>query len=481
MPRSLSPSAGRQGTSAPPAATVAIAGAGGFVGRHLVARLRGIHPLLALGRAAPGPAEGEVTWRRADLFSAGSTRAALQGADVAVYLVHSMMPSSRLFQGSFHDTDLLLADNFARGCARAGVRRILYLGGLVPEHGYVSPHLESRREVEGVLRATGLPVTVLRAGMIVGPGGSSFAILRSLVELLPVMVLPRWTQSQAQAVHVDDVVEVLARAVDDEAFAGQTVDVVNGERITYEALLREMAAALGLRRWMVRVPIASTGFSKRWVQLFGRSSRELVSPLIDSLLCDLPQLPPGPLVAGLIRYPTFRTMLVEMTAASPAPAPTSRRAEDRSVRSVQRLPRVPGHDARWIADEYLRWLPRFLRSLLRAEARGRRVEFTLFFLRAPLLILEFVDEPEAPDRAKLHVVGGLLTRSTTSAWLEFRQVDHRAFTLSALHEFVPALPWPLYRLTQAPVHAWVMASFGRHLARAQDLTGDGETSQPPSP
>jgi uncharacterized protein YbjT (DUF2867 family) len=463
---------------------VAIAGAGGFVGRHLVARLRGTHALLALGRAAPGPAEGAVAWRRADLFSAGSTRAALQGADVAVYLVHSMMPSSRLFQGSFHDTDLLLADNFARACARAGVQRILYLGGLVPEQGYVSPHLESRREVEGVLRGTGLPVTVLRAGMIVGPGGSSFAILRSLVEKLPVMVLPRWTQSQAQAVHVDDVVEVLARAVDDPAFAGQTLDVVNGERITYEALLREMAAALGLRRWMVRVPIASTGFSKRWVQLFGRASRELVSPLIDSLLCDLPQLPPGPLVAGLIRHPTFRSMLAEAEAGAapaptPVPPPARPRVEDRTVRSVQRLPRVSGHDARWIADEYLRWLPRFLRSLLRAEARGHRVEFTLFFLRAPLLILEFVEEAADPDRAKLHVVGGLLTRSTTTAWLEFRQVDHRAYTLSALHEFVPALPWPLYRLTQAPVHAWVMAAFGRHLEAAR--SGEGRSGPLPSP
>jgi uncharacterized protein YbjT (DUF2867 family) len=461
-------------------AKVAIAGASGFVGAQLIERLRGEHQVRALGRRAGA---GPVEWRRADLFSAGSTRSALEGIEVAYYLVHSMLPSTRLFQGTFHDTDLLLADNFARACAAAGVRQIIYLGGLLPASGYVSPHLASRGEVEGVLASTGVPVTVLRAGMVVGPGGSSFEILTALVRRLPVMILPRWTRSQSQAVFVDDVVAVLAGALDHPGFLGRTLDLVNGERLTYEQMLREVALALGLRRPMLRVPIASTGFSKLWVGLFGSASRELVSPLIDSLLCDLPQGPPAPQVAALIRYPTFRAMLGEALARpAPPPRPAAPPASGApTVRSIQRLPPLPGRDAAWIGEEYMRWLPRFLRGLLRVRTEGARVEFVTPLLRAPLLVLELIPPASDSERVKFHLVGGLLTRTTTTGWLEFRQVDRKQYTLAAIHEFVPALPWLLYRVSQAVVHLWVMEAFGRHLARDRGPELDLSARPPASP
>jgi uncharacterized protein YbjT (DUF2867 family) len=163
-----------------PRPRVAIAGASGFVGSHLVPALREQFDVIALARQPRDTVDG-VAWRACDLFSTSSTRAALEGVDVAIYLVHSMMPSSRLFQGSFHDTDLLLADNFVRACLHHGVKQIIYLGGLVPEEGFVSQHLQSRHEVEEVLQLSGIPVTALRAGMVVGAGGSSFEILSSLV------------------------------------------------------------------------------------------------------------------------------------------------------------------------------------------------------------------------------------------------------------------------------------------------------------
>ena len=138
---------------------VVVAGASGFVGAQLVRELAGgAHDVVALSRGPIAGLPPSVAWRSADLFSARSTAEALADADVAVYLVHSMMPSTRLFQGDFHDTDLLLADNFARACVARKVRRVVYLGGLVPE-GHVSRHLASRLEVGDVLRGTGLPVT----------------------------------------------------------------------------------------------------------------------------------------------------------------------------------------------------------------------------------------------------------------------------------------------------------------------------------
>ena len=460
----------------PPRLTIAIAGATGFVGSHLIDRLRGAHDVVALTRTARPPREG-VRFRECDLFSSTSTHAALRGVDVAFYLVHSMMPSSRLFQGDFYDTDLLLADNFAKACAHEGVRQIVYLGGLVPGSGYVSRHLASRLEVEGVLQSSGLPVTCLRAGMVVGPGGSSFEILRSLVARLPWMILPKWTQSAGQAIFIDDVVEVLAASLDDPALHGATLDVVNGESLSYEDLLRATAEALGKRRTMIPVPIASTGFSKRWVQLFSGASHELVSPLIDSLQCDLPQLEPRPEVARYVRYSTFASMLEETLrrsareegkeASSTPRTRLRKRHVAPTVRSIQRLPALPDHDARFVSDEYIRWLPQLFRPLIRVERvpDTQRVTFSLALVPRPLLELELIDLGPDRSRDKFHIVGGLLSKTTDTGWLEFRQVANKRYTLSAIQEFVPSLPWLIYLASQAPLHAWVMRRFGEHLAR----------------
>ena len=154
---------------------VAIAGAGGFVGAALTARLvaDGVR-VIALGRAAPapsGPGDAMIERRQADLFSLLQVELALAGADVGVYLVHSMMPAAQLTQGRFDDLDIVLADNFARAARAQGLKRIVYLGGLIPTSRHdLSRHLESRLEVERVLGSTGIPVTTLRAGLIVGPG-----------------------------------------------------------------------------------------------------------------------------------------------------------------------------------------------------------------------------------------------------------------------------------------------------------------------
>ncbi len=453
----------------PPRPCVAVTGASGFVGSHLLPALADRFRVIALGRH-PRPGPENVEWRTCDLFSASSTRDALAGVDVAIYLVHSMMPSSRLFQGSFHDTDLLLADNFARACRAHGVKQIIYLGGLVPDTGYVSPHLQSRQEVEAVLQATGIPVTCLRAGMVVGPGGSSFEILHALVERLPWMVLPRWTRSLGQAVFIDDVVAVLSAAVQAPAFLGKTLDLVNGEALTYADLLRKTATALGKRRLMLPVPIASTGFSKRWVQLFSGASHELISPLIDSLQCDLPQPTPVEPIASLITYRRFEDMLAEtLRRARPKPASARPAAGHReaTVRSIQRLPSLPERDARFISNQYMAWLPRFFRAIIRVRPLpgSPRVTFSLLGLPWPLLVLELIGEGSDSARDKFHIVGGLLSKTTTTGWLEFRQVSHRRHTLAAIHGFVPALPWLVYRLSQAPVHAFVMRCFGRYLAR----------------
>lgn len=449
---------------------IAIVGASGFVGSHLLKRFAETqHDIIALTRTKPSPLPSNATWRKIDLFSAQSTTKALKDVDVAIYLVHSMIPSSRLFQGDFHDTDLLLANNFAHACVFHKVKRILYLGGVMPE-GYISPHLASRLEVEEVLRSTGVCTTILRAGMIVGPGGSSFEILKTLVQRLPWMILPEWTKRSTQAIFIDDVVTVIAKAAQEDVFGGKTLDVVSGESLNYKTLLHTTARALGLKRLMIPVPIKSVGFSKFWVRTFGHSTKELVSPLVDSLLCDLPQIKPDLLIEPLIAYKTFDAMVkasLERESAIPQKKAMRTMPLPHSVRSVQRLPALPNHDCHWLVREYMAWLPRFFSNLLRVElsADQRTVSFYLFPLRKALLILQYSRESTSGDAQALDIIGGLLAKEKQTGWLEFNQVCDRRYTLAAIHDFVPSLPWPLYRLTQAPMHQFVMTAFGRYLRR----------------
>ena len=160
--------------------TVAITGANGFVGRALIEALGDRFHIVGLTRGIPGAAQRKsddnIEWRSCDLYSMLDAEEGLKGVDYAFYLVHSMMPSARLTPAKFEDLDLLLADNFARAAEKNGVKQIVFLGGITPQTSELSAHLRSRLEVELALGSRSTPVTAIRAGLIVGPGGSSFTI-----------------------------------------------------------------------------------------------------------------------------------------------------------------------------------------------------------------------------------------------------------------------------------------------------------------
>ena len=198
--------------------SLVIAGATGFVGQAVARKLASRAERLDLVGLTRGRREAVGDWDRlvsCDLFSLKDVERALVGARFALYLVHSMLPSARLVQGRFSDLDLICADNFGRAAAKAGVEQIVYLGGLIPElpAGELSDHLSSRLEVEAALGAHGVPVTTLRAGMVIGPGGSSFEILTRLVRRLPAMVLPKWSERICQAIDLETVAALLDYAV----------------------------------------------------------------------------------------------------------------------------------------------------------------------------------------------------------------------------------------------------------------------------
>ncbi|MGB0454816.1 MAG: NAD(P)H-binding protein [Bacteriovoracaceae bacterium] len=446
---------------------IGIAGASGFIGKKLISFLGKEAGLIkAMSRTNKTQKEG-VEWVQTDLFSFESSRKALSDVDVAIYLVHSMLPSSRLFQGNFQDTDLLLADNFANACKVNGVKQIIYLGGVLPEK-VTSKHLESRREVEDVFKATKIPLTILRAGMVVGNGGSSFEILKNLVMNLPGMILPKWTQNRTQAIFIDDLLNVIKTAIGDERFYDKTFNVVNGEDITYEELIRETAVYFNKKQKMFFVPINYLSLSKFWVKTFGESELSLVSPLIDSLQCHFPRLNPSEEIENLIRYKTFRDMLKNVDKTKTRKK-KSYFQEENSVRSIQRL-KNQNLDQEGISNEYLEWLPQKMNGLIVAVKKNNHVYFKLRGFGPPLLILERIKDEKNLKRIKFHIVGGLLSKTKNTGWLEFRIVAEGKYTLSSINEFVPSLPWYVYRLTQAPLHAFIMNEFSKYLNEKRETS-----------
>ncbi len=467
--------------STPPPARprIVIAGATGYVGRALVAALVPDHDVIALTRDARGRTSTETTtWRSCDLFSLRDAEAALAGADAAFYLVHSMMPSARLTQGRFDDMDLICADNFARAAKSNGLRHIVYLGGLLPppEDSELSRHLESRHEVEVTLGSHGVPVTSLRAGLVVGAGGSSFEMMARLVGRLPIMVGPRWMRSKSQAVALSDVITLLRFALAHPELAGKAYDIGCPDVLSYADTLRVAGSVLGRHTRVLTLPVRTAKLSLLWVTVITGTPSSLVRPLVESLqhdlvardgmvLAKLAGLEPMPLREAIARA------VAEGTDRAVKKRPPQRAKEARAeppshVRSVQRLPLPPGRDATWVAKEYMRWLPQFMAPILRVDVDEEQVcRFYIGWVKTPLLVLAFAPERSTETRQLFRVRGGLLTRVLpgTRPRLEFRAVLDGKWILAAIHDFVPSLPWYVYTATQAIAHLWVMNGFRRHL------------------
>ena len=266
-------------------ARVLVLGASGYVGTHLVPRLveRGHQVRAASRRRETLEARGwdDVEIVAADVLDEGSLGPALEGVEVAYYLVHSMAAGR-----DFAKLDRAGAEHFREAAASAGVRRIIYLGGLQPPEA-ASPHLASRRETGEVLRGGAVPVTEIRAGVVVGPGSAAFEVIRDLVYHLPVMVTPRWVRSRSQPIALDDLLEYLVRVPDLAETSGRTYDAVGPETLTYQDLLHQFARVVGRRMWVVPVPVQSPRLSSYWLDLVTAVPASVARPLVDGLKHDL--------------------------------------------------------------------------------------------------------------------------------------------------------------------------------------------------
>lgn len=454
--------------------TLAIAGATGFIGRWFIERYQRQYHIIGLSRSHMqlDPDYTWAEWRQVDLFSITSTEQALAGADYALYLVHSMSPSTRLSQGSFEDMDLLLADNFARAADRCGVQQIVFVGGLLPEDEPVedySRHLRSRREVEVTLASTGVPLTTLRAGIIVGAGGSSFNMIERLVRRLPVLICPAWCQSETHPIALDDTLKIIDYCLGRESTYDRAIDIGGAETTTYMNMLATVADLMNKERVIRPVRFFTAGLSTLWVSTLTQTSSHLVKPLVQSLRHRMVAEDSEVLRAFPDRV-GFREAARRALSDRVQPPPLPRRiptvkGERNTVRSVQRLPNPERHTATYVARLYQRWLPIFFRALINVRSHGDHSTFQ--FLGVPLLRLTFIPDRSDDHRQLFYIVGGLLVKRKDYGWLEFRSVLDGRYIISAIHDFVPALPWLLYVNTQAKAHSWVMKNFGRYLSGGQ--------------
>lgn len=266
---------------------VAIAGVTGYIGGRLAPRLLAAgYELRCLARS---PAKlADRSWRadprvevvQTDLGEVSSLATSLAGCDAAFYLVHSMDANAPDFAGR----DRILARNFAEAARQAGVGRIVYLGGLGEEGPGLSAHLASRREVERILASTGVPVTVLRAAMIIGSGSASFEILRYLVERLPIMFTPKWVSTLVQPIAVRNVIAYLVGVLEVPETIGQTFDIGGPDVVRYRDLMGIMAEELGLRpRWIIPLPFFSPRLSSYWIHLVTPLGSHIARPLAEGL------------------------------------------------------------------------------------------------------------------------------------------------------------------------------------------------------
>jgi uncharacterized protein YbjT (DUF2867 family) len=265
--------------------SILVTGATGFIGSRLISALsssgftvRGMTRKKLLD-------SNNVKYVQADVFDVVQLENAMSGIDIVYYLLHSM-EGDKVHWKEFASRERIQAQNFLKAATKANVKRIIYLGGLVNDSLELSPHMQSRKEVGEILASGNIPVTQLRASLIIGAQGGSYAMLRYLVERLPIMVTPSWVKSLAQPIAVDDVIEYLVGCMSHSETSGKIYEIGGPDTMTYEELMRVYSTYLNKHLFVIQIPFLTTRLSSYWVDLITPVKASLARPLIDSLVHD---------------------------------------------------------------------------------------------------------------------------------------------------------------------------------------------------
>ena len=264
---------------------ILVTGYTGFIGSKLAEKLiENGYSITATSRKKLQDKES-IKSVKADALNYNEIHNALKGVNVAFYLLHSM-EGKKSEWSKFAYRERIQAQNFLSAATAQGVKRIIFLGGLVNEDTNLSKHMKSRKEVGEILRSGNIPVTELCASVIIGPESGSFKMLRYLVEKLRVMVCPKWVKSKSQPIAVSNVVDYLIGCLENKETVGKTFEIGGPEVLSYEELMRKYAAFLNKNLWIFEIAILTPRLSSYWVDLVTPVKASLARPLIDSLIHD---------------------------------------------------------------------------------------------------------------------------------------------------------------------------------------------------
>ncbi len=465
-----------------------LTGATGYVGGRLLRRLEqsGMavrclcrNPEALRRRVGPGTERVQ-----GDLLQPASLAAAFTGVDTAFYLVHAMHAGV-----GFEAEEAQAAANFAGAARAAGVRRIVYLGGL-SHGGDLSPHMRSRARTGEILRSSGIPVIEFQASIVIGSGSASFEMMRALVERLPVMITPRWVNTAAQPIAIEDVIEYLMAAIQLPSEGNLTIEIGGRDVSSYVGIMREFARQRGLRRWILRVPFLSLSLSSRWLTFITPVYASIGRFLIESV--RTPSVVQNPRAAKLFSIrPMGITQAIERALANEdRPAAETRWSDARAVPAPE-----PGRDL--LTNEQTIRVPvapdRAFAPIRRIGGRTGwyfgnilwRIRGVIDLMAGGVGMRRGRPDPETPWpgstldfwRVEIYEPGRRLRlfaemRLPGRAWLEFcAEPDGSSTVLRQIAQFEPGgLAGLLYWYLLSPIHELMFRGMLRRIAAASVRT-----------
>lgn len=467
---------------------VVVAGAGGSIGAALCRDLAGECDIVALVGSKERVPETEtnpfLSWRYCELFSRQDVEKAIADCDYIIYLVHTRIPTARLDQTECENMDLLIAANFARAASLKGIKQIIYLGSLIPEVNSSSEFIERRNEVIEALSNYGTPLTVIRAGLVVAPGSNAVRLLANIATRLPIVLIPRWADKRKQPIAVTDVIRAIRYCLGKQQTYGKDYDIGGPLVLTFRDMLHRASISLKKKQIVITVPYftarlyawylrlldwhAHPALIKLFVEALGHDLVARNNPLqqyiaeksvmpremIDPYFKKYGSIPPNP------RLPFLKKYVADLRSKS-------------NVRSIQRVVLPKDHNATWVADTFFQWLPHFARPfvLCKLDDTGTCRIFSRF-PKLHLLTLSFQQKHSSLDRRMYFIAGGLLSRGhdELKPRFEFRDVLNSRYTIAAIHDFRPQMPWGLYVLTQAVIHLIAMRTFQKYITKKDVIT-----------